>query len=253
MQKPACENGARRQFLFSTRPTRGRVLETQPEHFMNPRLPPTRRALSRYSVNRPGWEVIKQSLYDSAAYPAAGATQLTFFSVPVGQSSKSLSDTNMSLAGQLPKNQEFLVQSVEILFHPSTPTVAAQMPAVYGAGVVAALVNDAYIFGRSGNLTLTIGSKPYLQEAPLGRLPGKVGFDIDASASDASTAAASQQSRVAFGKWVGRPMLLDPAPLLLPENQNFTVSLTWPEGLQAITNPARVVVILDGLLYRRSQ
>ncbi|MGZ7265373.1 hypothetical protein ACXWP3_09695, partial [Streptococcus pyogenes] len=60
---------------------------------------PTRAELSKYSVNRPGWEAIKQSLYDYQAYAAAGQTNLTFFALPVGQSSKTLSDTNMTLAG----------------------------------------------------------------------------------------------------------------------------------------------------------
>lgn len=214
---------------------------------------PSRAQLSKYSVNRPGWEAIKQSLYDFQAYAAAGATQLTFFANPVGQSGKTLSDTNMSLSGQLPKNQEFLLQSIEIVFHPTTPTVAAQMPAAYGAQVAAQIVNDAYIFGRSGNLTLTVGSKPYLQEAPLGRFPQKAHFALDAAFSDATTAGAAQQARAAFGFWGGRPYMLDPAPLLLVENQNFSITLNWPEGVQAITNPARVGVILDGILYRRSQ
>lgn len=31
---------------------------------------PTRAQLSKYSVNRPGWEAIRQSLYDFAAYAA---------------------------------------------------------------------------------------------------------------------------------------------------------------------------------------
>lgn len=220
---------------------------------MNQNQVPTRAQLSKYSVNRPGWEAIRQSLYDFQAYQAAGHTQLTFFALPVGQSSKTLSDTNMTLAGQLPKNQEFLVQSIEVFFSPTTPTVAAQMPAAFGAQAAAALVNDAYIIGRAGNLTLTIGAKPYLQEAPLGRFPQKARFEVDAGLADVSSTAANLQSRVTFGAWCGRPYLLDPAPLLLPENQNFSISLNWPEGVQAIANPGRIGVILDGILYRRSQ
>jgi len=214
---------------------------------------PTRAELSRYSVNRPGWEAIKQSLYDYQVYAAAGQTQLTFFALPVGQGGKTLTDTNMTLAGQLPKNQEFLITSVEVWFSPTTPTVAAQMPAAFGAQAIAQIINDAYIVGRSGNLNLTIGSKPYLQEAPLGRFPQKAYFDLNAALSDVTTAGANLQSRIAYGHWCGRPYLLDPAPLLLPENQNFSVSVAWPEGVQAITSPGRIGVILDGLLYRRSQ
>lgn len=220
----------------------------------NPRQTvPTRAQLAKYSVNRPGWEAIRQSLYDYQAYAAAGQTQLTFFALPVGQGGKTLSDTNMTLAGQLPKNQEFLLQSIEVFFSPTTPTVAAQMPAAFGAQVAAQIVNDAYIVGRAGNLTLTVGSKPYLQESPLGRFPQKARFSVDAGLADVSTAGAAFQSRVAFGAWGGRPYMLDPAPLLLVENQNFSVTLNWPEGVQAITNPGRIGVILDGILYRRSQ
>lgn len=214
---------------------------------------PTRQQLSKYSVNRPGWEAIRQSLYDFQAYNAAGHTQLTFFALPVGQSSKTLSDTNMTLAGQLPKNQEFLLQSIEVFFSPTTPTVAAQMPAAFGAQAAAALVNDAYIIGRAGNLQLVVGSKPYLQEAPLGRFPQKAHFALDAAFADVTTAGANLQSRGAFGFWSGRPYMLEPAPLLLVENQNFSITLNWPEGVQAISNPGRIGVILDGILYRRSQ
>lgn len=214
---------------------------------------PTRAQLNRYSVNRPGWEAIKQSLYDFQAYAAAGHTFLNFFAQPVGQANKTFSDTNLTLAGQLPKNQEFLVQSIEVFFSPTTPSVAAQLPAAFGAQAIAQIVNDTYIVGRSGNLNLTIGSKPYLQEAPLGRFPQKAHFNLDAALADVTTAGAALQSRIAFAFWTGRPYLIEPASLLLPENQNFSVSLNWPEGVQAITNPARIGVILDGILYRRSQ
>lgn len=221
---------------------------------------PNRAQAARYSVNREGWEAIRQSLYDFQQYAAAGSTQLSFFNLPIGQGTsyagggtKNLSDTNMTLAGQLPANQEFLIQSIEVVFIPTTPTVAAAMPAAFGAQAVAVQVNDAYIFRRSGNLVLTIGSKPYLQEAPLQRFPSKTHFEVNAALADVTTAGAALQSRIAYGKATGRPYLLSPVDLLLPQNQNFGITLNWPEGVQAISNPARVGVILDGILYRKSQ
>lgn len=221
---------------------------------------PNRGQLAKYSVNREGWEAIRQSLYDFQQYAAAGHTQLSFFNLPVGQGTsyagggtKNLSDTNMTLAGQLPANQEFLVQSVEVVFIPTTPTVAAAMPAAFGAQVAAVQVNDAYIFRRSGNLAFIIGSKPYLQEAPMARFPAKTHFCLEAALADVTTAGANLQSRIATAYQTGRPYLLSPVDLLLVQNQNFNVTLNWPEGAQAIINPARVGVILDGILYRKSQ
>lgn len=216
---------------------------------------PTRQDLQRYSVNRPGWEAIRQTLYDFQEYNQAGHTQLQFFAVPAGQQGKTQSDTNMSLAGQLPANQEFLIQSIEVYFFPTTPTVAAQMPAAFGAQAAAQVVNDAYVVGRSGNLALVIGSKPYLQEAPIGRFPPKASFCLDAALADSTTAGGNQQSRIAYAKWSGRPYLLSPADILLIQNQNFSVTLNWPEGAVALpsNNPARIGVVLDGYLYRRSQ
>lgn len=221
---------------------------------------PQRSDLAKYSVNREGWEAVRQSLYDSQQYAAAGATQLSFFNLPIGQGTswagggtKSISDTNMTLAGQLPANQEFLMQSIEIHFLPTTPTVAAQMPAAFGAQAVAQLVNDEYIFRRAGNLVLVIGSKPYLTEGPLMKFPPKTRFEVGGAAADVTTAGAALQTRIVMGRNVGRPYLLSPVDMLLPQNQNFNITLNWPEGAQAITNPARVFVVIDGILYRKSQ
>lgn len=205
-----------------------------------------------FNVNREGWEKVKQSFYDRATYAAAGQSVLTFFQSPNGQNGKTLSDTNMSLAGQLPTNQTFLVEAIEIFFFPSTPTVAAQMPAAFGAPAVASIVNDAYIFNRGGNFNLTIGSKPYLVEAPLAKFPASRQFHVESALADATPLAANQQSRVTFAASTGRPYVLTP-PLLLIENQNFSVTLAWPEGNQAISNPASVYVSLEGVLVRRSQ
>lgn len=215
--------------------------------------------LAAYNVNRDGWEAIRQSLYDSAAYAAAGVAALSFFQTPVGQGTgvgggaKTLSDTNMTLAGQMPANQEFLIQSVEVEFFPTVPAVAADNPAVFGAQATDHLTNDSYIFYRGGNLQLNIGAKNYLTESPLLRFPGKAYFELHGAVADTSTVAGSQQTRIKFATSRGRPYMLQPANLRLVSSQNFSVTLNWPEGNAVITNPARIFVILDGILYRRSQ
>lgn len=223
-------------------------------------LIPGRSQLANYEVNREGWEGIRQSLYDYQAYAAAGSTLLTFFAQPLGQGTavlgagaKTLSDTNMTLAGQLPANQEFLVQSIEVAFFPTTPTVAAAMPAATGAIAAQVHINDGYIFRRAGNLQFIVGSKPYLQEAPLMKFPTKQQFSVEGAMSDTTTAGAAQNNRIGFPIVSGRPYMLSPAAVLLTSSQNFSITLNWPEGAQAITNPAKVGVILDGVLYRRSQ
>lgn len=216
---------------------------------------PSRQNLAKYNVNRPGWEAIRQSLYDFTTYAIAGHTTLNFFATPNGQGGKTLSDTNMTLAGQLPAAQEFLVNSIEIHFITLTPlTSASTVDAAVGAPVLATHINDSYRVRRTGNLVLTIGSKPYLTEAPLGRFPPKTNFEVDAAVALATTVAAdSVEARIAVARWTGRPYLLSPADLRLTSSQNFSVSLNWPEGVQGVTADARIGVVLDGILYRRSQ
>lgn len=223
---------------------------------LSPFISPMPGKAGQYIVNRPGeWEQVRWSFYDSAAYPAAGANSLQFFQSQNGAGGKTLSDTNMPLSSMIQQGNMFLVESVEVHFFPTTPTggAAAQLPAAIGAQAAALLVNDVYIFRRSGNLVFTIGGKPYLQEAPMMRFPPKAQFAVAGALSDATTAAATQQNRLAMGEVIGRPYILTPDQLLLDAGQSFGVVLAWPEGLQAITNPARVMVVLDGELFRLSQ
>lgn len=205
------------------------------------------------------WEFVTQSLYDSAVYPAAGTVSLSFFQVPQGAGvgfgggAKTASDTNMVLNGVLASGNMFVVSQIEVEFQPTTPTIAAQMPAANGAQAVAAIINDCYIFWRSGNLALRILQKDYLNEAPMMRMPSQSDFSIQAAFSDATTAAAAQQQRAAFASAYGPVYTLAPNNLLIPETTNFKVTLAWPEGLQVITNPARVFVRLGGMQARQAQ
>lgn len=205
------------------------------------------------------WEFVTQSLYDSAAYPALGALTLSFFQTPQGAGvgfgggTKTLSDTNMVLNGQLPSGNMFVAATIELEFQPATPTAAAGMPAAFGAQAVMTQINDAYIFWRSGSLSLRILQKDYSQEAPLMRFPSSADFSLQAALCDATTLAATQQSRVGFASAYGPTYTLAPNNLLIPETTNFKVTLAWPEGLQAIANPARVFVRLGGMQARQAQ
>ena len=205
------------------------------------------------------WEFIEQSLYDSFSYIAAGINSVDLFQLPVGQgvgfggATKTLSDTNMVNAGMLSQGLMQLVTSIEIEFQPTTPSVTAQLPAAFGAQAVAQIINDAYIFWRSGNLLFKILAKNYVQEAPLMRFPGNADFSVQGALADATSAAASQQSRIAFASSYGQPFILSPNNLLIPSTTNFKVTLAWPEGLQAITNPGRVFVHLNGMEARLAQ
>ena len=213
--------------------------------------------LQKYNVNLQEFEQIRQSLYDSAIYPAAGATSLRFFQQPIGQDGKTLEDTNLQLAGQLPTNQLFLVEDVQLLFFPNfdgAVTNPDDQPAVFGAQAAAQQINDVYEFAQAGALRFEIGSKDYLREAPLQVFPAKTKFHVEGALADSSTGAADAQSRIGFAYTCGVPYLLNP-PLLLIENQNFGVEILYPNGVRPLPSAAdaKVFCKFGGILFRRAQ
>lgn len=210
---------------------------------------PSLAELAQYNVNRPDQvEAIKSSLYDTVAYPTAGQTQLQFFQVPKGQSSKTFADTNMTNAGMLPAPQSFLVQSIELIFLPAEASIA-------GNGALTTsddFILDVYSFAKAGWLEFFIGSKPYLDEAPLIKFPPKNGLSGWAAlAQNTSTAATAAVSFVSYAS-VGGPVYELNPPILLVPTQNFVVTLNWPSAV-TLVNAARVVCNLGGILYRNSQ
>ena len=211
---------------------------------------PTLQELEKFNVNRAGeFEATRQSLYDIQTYAQAGQTSLTFFQVPIGQGGKTLADTNMELAGNLPNPKMQLVQSIEVLFYPSV--APSRGPIADEASI---FLNDVYNVTKSGWLELFIGSKSYLKEAPIGRFPPKTHLSGFAAIATSLTAGAATQSRDTYAVASGRAYMVDPWILLKP-TQNFNVSLNWPAAvaLNAADTAARIGVVLDGILYRNSQ
>lgn len=228
------------------------------------------RALSNYQVNRPGMvEKVRQRLYDSMLYPTAGITQLSFFQTQKGAgvttaagaavaAVKTINDTNMELAGQLPAYKNFVLESIEVAFFPGAGSTAntftIQPAGRFISSPATAFVpasNDSSIFYNSGSLSFFIGSKEYLREAPLASFPpkAKLGLQNAIGFNGATTGAT-------FFDWpmaVGRAYFVQPQ-ITIPSNQNFVVNLEWP-GVVATPSGfnARVMVILDGFLFRNSQ
>ena len=204
-------------------------------------------AWEKYAVNRRGqYEVLKQPLYDYQTYALAGATSFTFFTIPNGQSGKTLADTNMESAGQLPNPKRFLIRGIEIQLFPGVfPSLAPMGAAVDN------FVNDVWeIFRATAYLELFIGSKAYVQ-APLNMFPPVNRLEGFTGMSDATTAAAALFSRTTYASAGGTPFGMDP-PLILEPTQNFRVTLNFPTAV-GISADARIGVHLKGLLYRQSQ
>lgn len=199
-----------------------------------------RQVLQQYDVNLKNQvEELSWSFYHFQTYAAAGQTELSFFNAAPG--SLSLQDYNMTLAGQIPAGQSFLVESIACEFQP------AEQPHEAGATESMAFLNDLYNFGKNGLLEFSVGSKLYVQEGPLGRFPPS--YRVAGQSAIATTVAASA-SITDYGSWAGQTFEI--VPVRLTSNQNFKVSMKWASAITVSAN-ARVGVRLQGRLFRNAQ
>lgn len=226
---------------------------------MQPTLtPPDLATFQKYGVNVVGvTDVIWQPLYDHLAYPAAGVSSLEFFQVQRGQGTttapnatgvKTLSDTNMTLAGQLPQPQSHLTLGVSFRFYPG---VAPGEGGVTNANA-GRFVNDVWNVFRSGSVQFIVGEKPRIQEAPLGKFGSNVSLGGFSSMADQTTAAASSFSQVDYA-YIRSPIYRIAASAI-PWGQNFKVVVDFPA---LVTLPsaaaARIGCDLHGWLARAAQ
>lgn len=223
-----------------------------------------------YRVTNPNFsEVIRQPLYDFQIMPGAGSQRLAFFQNPIGAgftsalgavagTPKSYSDTNMTLAGQLPSGFQFLIEAIEVQFYPgSVSTANTYTPATitFFAAVAAATVggqmNDANTFYQGGLLELNVLSKNYFRLTPLVNFVPQRSFDL--SGFVASNSATTAEVGAGVLRPGGIPLELDPPITLMPAC-NFDITLLWP-AVSALPSGfnARVGVVLQGYAYRAGQ
>ena len=204
-----------------------------------------------YKINVPNkMERINQPLYSYQSYPAAGAASLTFFQTQAGGAT-TRQDTNLTLQGQLPSPQMFLIQGIGVDYLPGLTTSA---PVTLRADAATGALNDFYAVMKQGVLSLTVGSKEYFTMSPMLALPPRAHMDGVGAVTSATTAAAALQTIIQIPFSTGD--VWKPIPLLLESSQNFSVTINYPGGAVAIPSTdalARIGVILYGTLYRPAQ
>lgn len=210
----------------------------------NRNQPPQVGALNRYNPNRAdSVEGIWQPHYHWQTYAQAGQTSLTFFQAPVGQGGLTYADTNMQLAGSFPAPTAFFVTGIMVAFLPlNVVSIANAVPRI------AANIADVVTVANSGFLEFTIGSKVYLRDAPIGKFAPN--FTINAQGAVTATQLDPEQSDWNYARAAGRYYSI--TPFLIPQTQNFNVTLNWPVAVP-VTVAGRIGVILDGFYYRQSQ
>lgn len=186
-------------------------------------------------------DIIAQPLYDSATLAAAGQTQLTFFSLPIGQGTtsfgagaKTLRDTNMRLAGQIPAGFFFTLKGFRIAWSNIMTSVDAQV----------ALNAAVFVF--------TVASKPFL-EVPANTIPGGNGLFWSGTQVAASQTANTQAYPVNGWPSMQNGFAVGQKPLPIDPSMNFSCQLLWPGGVQAISANTGVSIYLDGILKRPVQ
>lgn len=197
------------------------------------RPPSPTQQLQRNRVRDPSMVgAIWQPLYDYQTKTAAATSQQTFFQTPIGQSSKTISDTNMISAGQLPLGNRFAITGIQVELYPLMDLTGAAL---------SQFANDIQDFYNSGALVLTIGNKDFATQAPLIKFPPVNTLRVDSSSGTTAV-------NTTFATAIGREYATN--EMYIESNQSFSVSLY---NTSAISAAARVGVTLNGWLYRDVQ
>lgn len=199
-------------------------------------------------VNVPGTvETIWEPIYDTATYPAAGASTIILFQDQIGKNGKTLSQTNMDLDGQLPKGKALKVVSIQLAFY----TGVQANTQITGANIEQeASLNDVRTFAENGSLKFRIGSKEFLRQAPLGKFPPAERLSGFANGAISQDTPPNNGNMTSYAAPSGRLFTL--SGLLLESSQNFHIELNdlpaLPSGVDG-----RIVCTLNGWLGRSAQ
>lgn len=192
-----------------------------------------------------GWEIITQPIRDYQTYPTGGFRSLAFFQQQAGSAGTTPENQNMPGAGQFPRGQMFLMEGLEVDFKP------AGTPVVTDSATVPDITNDLWKVTRSGYLTMSISTRPYLNVGPLSQFPPS--FRINgAFAASAVTTAASVTPHTVIQTPYDQGEAFQMIPYLLEESVNFVVTLNY-DTPQTVVTAGLIGVNMNGCLIRRNQ
>lgn len=169
-------------------------------------------------------EVVKWELYDTKVFLDTGATGvLQFYLNP---NPGGLIFTNMHLSGQLPKPRSMDVYGIAVEMFPGFDQDRA-------TGIYQIWAAEKKKIRETAWIQLTVGVKPYLIE-PLMRIPEGMGATGITAGADDSTGAVNEMllthglQEVHHYYPLGVPIAGGLDPIEIPEQQSFSVTITWP-------------------------
>lgn len=193
-----------------------------------------------------GWEIITQPIRDYQDYPATGFRSLAFFQQQAGSAGTTPENQNMPGAGQFPRGQMFLLEGLEVDFKPAGNPFSVSV----ADAAVPDITNDLWRVTRSGYLTMSISTRPYLNVGPLSQFPPSFRVNGAFALADTTTAAADRVSAVQVPYDQGENFQM--IPYLLEETVNFVVTLNYDTPVTVAT-AGLIGVNMNGSLIRRNQ
>lgn len=198
------------------------------------------------------YEYLRYPFYSYQPYLEAGGNVFNFFNQTVG-GTITQADTNMQTAGAFQGGWYFLVMAIQTKWRLLTNPLTT-----FNGNDSTTIVSDLLMgFAQAGVLTWNINSfqylslpKPFLY-APTADGPPDLAWGGANSASISHPPYATQNSR-RRGLLLTRPVLIEP-------NQTFQIQISFPGGAVPVigtgitddsTNPLKIGVQLDGILYR---
>lgn len=184
-------------------------------------------------------DLITQPLYDSGTVATSATTKITFFSVPYGSGTtnfgtgaKTLTDTNLSLAGQIPAGWRHECRAVSFV---------GWSVAVSQALDLQTMLQGAFIQIKTG------GNKIWL-EIPAKRLTGGCGVEGFAATAVGGSPLTIQNAHIGVSD--ARAVYGLQTPITIVGGTAFSVTLEWPGGAPTLTAAMPVTLFFEGQTLR---
>jgi hypothetical protein len=120
---------------------------------------------------------------------------------------------------------------------------------------VGQFVNDVWAVGQGGMLTFKVGTdRTYIEDGPLSMFPPCTRLAVMSAIAvtfDSDSTATAVVEELQYAQFSGEPYQL--VPIYIEENQNFTLTITWPAAIATpSTVAARIGQRLRGYRVRQA-